>query len=400
MKRTTWIYIVGGAAATVAAFAWAFAPRPLDVEVATVTRGPFEAYIEEDAKTRVRDRYVVSAPLAGRLSRITLREGDSIDAGAVVATLAPALPPLLDERTVREQRERVEIALANADRATARIEGAKVAVQQAVNEARRSEQLARQGFVAEAKLETDRLAQMAAQRELDAAREEGQVARHEVAQARTALAAVTGADSKRSFLLHAPVAGRVLRIAQASEAVVALGAPIVELGDTARMEVVAELPTAEALRVSPGHAVAIEGWGGPAALEGRVRLTEPGAFTKVSALGVEEQRVRVLIDITSPPSQWQALGDSYRATVRIITLSAKDAVSVPVSAVFPLPKGGYGVFLLADGRARVTPVDVVARNGTAAWARAGVSPGDQVIAYPPASVVDGKRVRVRPGSAG
>ncbi|MFZ5548679.1 MAG: efflux RND transporter periplasmic adaptor subunit [Pseudomonadota bacterium] len=400
MKRTTWLYIAGGAAATVLAFAWAFAPRPLDVEVAEVTRGPFEAYIEEDAKTRVRDRFVVSAPLVGRLSRITLREGDGVEAGAALATLAPALPPLLDERTLREQRERVEIALANVDRVSARIARAKVGVQQAASEVGRSEQLARQGYVAAAKLETDRLALQAAQREFDAASEEGQVARHEVAQARSALAAVTGGETRRVFTLRAPVAGKVLRIVQPSEAVVALGTPLVELGDTARMEVVAELPTAQALQVSPGHVVAIEGWGGPAALQGRVRLTEPGAFTKVSALGVEEQRVRVLIDITSDPVQWQALGDGYRATVRIITLATKDAVCVPVSAVFPLPQGGYGVFRLAGGRARVTPVDVVARNGTLAWARSGVAPGDQVIAYPPASVADGKRVRARPGGAG
>lgn len=400
MKRTTWLYTAGGAAATVLVFAWAFAPRPLDVEVAAVTRGPFEAFIEEDAKTRVRERFVVSAPLAGRLSRITLREGDRVEAGAVLATLAPALPPLLDERTLREQRERVEIALANVDRAGARIERAKVGVQQAANEAGRSEQLARQGYVAAAKLEADRLGLQAAQRELEAAGEEGQVARHEVAQARSALAAVTGGDTRRSFALRAPVAGKVLRIAQPNEAVVALGTPLVELGDTSRMEVVAELPTAEALRVSPGHVVAIEGWGGSMALEGRVRLTEPGAFTKVSALGVEEQRVRVLIDITSAPAQWQALGDGYRATVRIITLATKDAVCVPVSAVFPLPQGGFGVFRLADGRARVTPIELVARNGALAWARSGVSPGDEVIAYPPASVADGKRVRARPGTTG
>jgi HlyD family secretion protein len=397
MKRSTWIVGAFAAVAAVAALGWAFAPRPIDVELATVTRGRFEAWIEEDAKTRVRDRYVVSAPLAGQLVRISLREGDAVQAGDVVATLLPALAPLQDERTLREQQIRVDIARANAERAKARVERADVAVQQAGNEALRSEQLAQQGFVAATKLENDRLQRQAAERERDAAREERQAAVHEVAQARAALEAVSRPGGQRAFALRAPVAGQVLRVALASEATVALGAPLVEIGDTSRMELVAELLTTDALQVAPGSAVVVERWGGDATLAGRVRSIEPGAFTKVSALGVEEQRVRVLIDITTPQRQWRGLGDGFRVGVRIVSLAVDDVLRVPVSAVFPMPaeEGGSAVFVLDDGRAKTVPVDVAARNGEVAWVRRGLEPGARVIVYPPAAVIDGERVRQR-----
>jgi HlyD family secretion protein len=403
MKTSTWIYAAGGAAAAVGLLAWAFAPRPVEVEVATVAQGHFETTIDEDGKTRLRDRYVISAPLAGLLTRITLREGDAVDEHAVVATLTPVLSPMLDERTLREQRLRVEITEAQVQRVNARIEGAKVALLQAKNEAQRSEQLARQGFVSPTKLETDRLAALAAQKELDAANEERHVAGHEVEQARAALMAVRSPQrlGSRGFALHAPTAGRVLRVAQTSETAVALGAPLLELGDTQALEIVAELLTADALQARPGSRVLIERWGGDDVLQGRVRRVEPAAFTKVSALGVEEQRVKVLIDIASPPEQWRALGDGFRVGVRIVTMAVDNAVKVPVSAVFPLPdredghKGGMAVFAVEAGHARVVAVQIGARNGAHAWVQQGLTPGATVIVYPPSAVKDGVRVKVR-----
>lgn len=397
MKKSTWI--IGGTVtlALAALLGWAFAPRPLEVEVAAVTEGPFETTIEEDGKTRLRDRYVVSAPLAALLPRITLREGDAVEAGALLATLTPVLPAMLDERTRREQQVRVEIAQAQTQRAAARIEGAKVALAQARNEQQRTEQLAKQGFVAPTKLETDRLTVLAAQKELDVAVEDSHVATHEVEQARAALLALTSPGGGRGFALRAPVAGRVLKVVQPSEGVVALGAPILELGDTARLEVVAELLTADALRAQPGSLVRIERWGGDGVLQGRVRRVEPGAFTKVSALGVEEQRVRVLIDLTSPPEQWRALGDGFRVGVRIVTRSLDKVVKVPVSAVFPVPEGdgGTAVFVLEGGRAKRVAVKLGARNGSEAWIESGVAAGTQVIVYPPAATRDGLRVKPR-----
>ena len=401
MKTRSWVYAACGAAAAAAFLAWAFAPRPVEVEVAAVTQGHFETTIDEDGKTRLRDRYVVSAPLAGVLSRISLREGDSVDADAVVATLTPALSPMLDERTLREQRLRVDITEAQLQRVNARIEGAKVSLQQARNEAQRSERLAGDGFVSATKLETDRLAVLAAQKDLEAALEERHVAGHEVEQARAALLAVRAPQQLGSggFALRAPTAGRVLRVAQPSEASVALGTPLLELGDTQKLEVEAELLTADALQAKPGSRVVIERWGGEA-LQGQVRLVEPAAFTKVSALGVEEQRVKVLIDITSPIEKWRALGDGYRVGVRVVTLAMDNVVKVPASAVFPLPDredgpGGMAVFELRDGRAHIVPVQLAGRNAAEAWVRQGLAPGASVVVYPPSSVRDGARVKVR-----
>mgnify|MGYP001306606682 FL=1 len=397
MKKKTWMMLAAGAAVGVALFAWAFAPRPLGVELAAASEGPFETSIEEDGKTRLRDRFVVAAPLAGTLARITLREGDAVEAGTPLASITPVLPAMLDERTRREQQLRVEITQAQTQRVAARIEGAKVGLAQARNEQQRSEQLARQGFVAPTKLESDRLSVLAAQKELEAAVEEGHVAGHEVEQARAALMAATrpGAGAGKGFAVRAPIAGRVLKVAQASEGPVALGAPLVELGDTARLEVVAELLTADALRAAPGSAVRIERWGGDGVLEGRVRLVEPAAFTKVSALGVEEQRVRVLIDLVSPAQRWASLGDGFRVGVRIVTRSLPKVLKVPVSAVFPRPEGGNAVFVVEGGRARLVPVQLGARNGQEAWIESGLAAGVQVIVYPPPATRDGLRVAPR-----
>jgi HlyD family secretion protein len=395
MKKKTWIALIAGSVAAAALFAWAFAPRPLAVEVASVTEGPFETSIEEDGKTRLRDRYVVAAPLGGTVGRITLREGDAVEAGAVLASITPVLPAMLDERTRRELLLRVDIAQAQTQRVAARIEGAKLALAQARNEQQRSEQLARDGFVSPTKLDNDRLAAEAARKDLDAANEEGRVAAYEVQQARAALLASSQAGTRRAFAVRAPVAGRVLKVVQASEGPVALGTPLVELGDVTRLEVVAELLTADALRAQPSSPVRIERWGGEGVLEGRVRRVEPAAFTKISALGVEEQRVRVLIDLTSPPEQWRALGDGFRVGVHIVTRSLPKAVKAPVSAVFPLPEGGNAVFVVQGGRARLTPVQLGARNGQEAWVESGVAPGAQVIVYPPAATRDGLRVKPR-----
>jgi len=408
MKLRTGIALCATALVAIALLAWALAPRAVEVETAAATIGRFETTVDEDAKTRLRDRYVVSAPLAGLLTRVTLREGDAVDAGDVVATLSPTLAPMLDERTLREQQARIESVEAQVKRSGARLEGARVALLQANHDLLRTEQLAAAGFVSPTRLDSDRLAALAAQKDVDAAVEERHVAEHDLVQARAALVAVRSPErqGRGAFALRAPVAGRVLRVVQPSEAAVALGAPLLELGDTRALEVVAELLTTDALRARPGSPVVIERWGGEATLQGRVRLVEPGGFTKVSALGVEEQRVRVLIEITSPAVQWQTLGDGFRVGVRIVTLALDAALKVPVSAVFPLPQadgpagGAMAVFALVDGRARRIPVEVGARNGAEAWVTRGVSAGQTVIVYPPSNLIDGARVRprsVRPG---
>ncbi len=396
MKRSTLTMLGVAGAAAVALLAWAFAPRPLAVELASAVTGPFETTVDEDGRTRLADRYVVSAPLAGRLARVTLREGDAVQAGDPVASLQPVLAPLLDERSQREQAARSQGAEAALALAGKRVEAARVALERTRDDLSRSEQLARQGFIAPTKLSGDRLAVQAAQKELEAAVESGHVARHDLEQSRVALGlARTAAAKGGAFVLRAPVAGRVLKVHLASEATVAPGTPLLEIGDLSRLEVVAELQTADALQARPGNAVYIERWGGPVVLQGRVRRVEPAAFTKVSALGVEEQRVNVVIDITSPREQWAALGDGFRVGVRVLTRSEPRVLKVPVGAVFPqaAPASGVAVFVADGGRARLQPVAVVARNGSEAWISQGLADGVQVLVYPSAAVADGVRIR-------
>ena len=412
MQRSKWAWGLVGAGAAAGLLVWAFLPRPVEVELAPVTQGRFETSIDEDGRTRLTDRYTVSAPLAGQLSRITLREGDRVAAGDPVARLLPVLPALQDARSLRELNARVETALALVQRAATRVARAGTALQQAQLERSRSEQLARQGFVAPTKLDSDRLAEDAARQEVASAAADQHVATHEVDQARAALGLVRqpgpASGAAAAVVVHAPVAGLVLRVLQPSETGVALGTPLLELGDTARLEIVAELLTTDALAAQPGSRVLIERWGGPQVLEGRVRQVEPAAFTKVSALGVEEQRVRVLVDITSPRSAWQALGDGFRVGLRIITLAQDQAVQVPVSAVFPLPADSaepappqagqaarHAVFVASGGRASLVPVVLAGRNGSQAWLQAGVAPGMQVVVYPPRALQPGARLAQR-----
>jgi HlyD family secretion protein len=401
MIARRWLYTAGGAAALAAATIWAFAPRPLPVETAAATSGRFETAVEDDGKTRLPDQYLVSAPLAGRVSRITLREGDAVAAGAVVAQLHPAPAPLLDARSRSQLQARLAGARAQVDAATAAAGRADIALRRALHDYQRTEQLGKAGFVAASRLENEQLAVDAAQRERDSATAQRQIALHEVEQARAALEAGGNPGSDGTVVpLRAPVAGRVLRVIQASEAVVPQGAPLLEIGDPGRLEVVAELLTTDALEARPGSPVRIDRWGG-APLKGRVRRVEPAAFTKISALGVEEQRVRVLIDIIDPQAATAGLGVSYRVNVRIITSSREPVLKVPVSAVFPLPgKGGadagaMGVYQVRDGRARFTEIRLGGRNDAEAWVQAGLQRGAQVIVYPSAQVRDGERVRVR-----
>ena len=415
MKRNTWIALVGAGVVATGLLAWAFAPRAVEVEAVAATRGPFETAVEEDGRTRVSERHAVTAPIAGRLRRIALREGDAVQAGQALALIEPLPSPLLDERSRGEQQARAAAAQAALERAGTRVRAAQVGVDQALNEQRRNAQLVAQGFVSPAKADTDRLALDAATREREGAVESERVARFELQQTRVALELSSGAASSgRTFTVRAPVAGMVLRVHQASEGVVGIGTPLLDLADTSRIEIVAELLTGDAAVARPGSPVRIERWGGPGSLQGQVRRVEPAAFTKVSALGVEEQRVNVLIDLVpaSAASSGGAaradvapaalLGDGWRVVVRILTRQEADVLRVPVSAVFPWPGPAQpadtmGVFVVEGGRARLRTVQVVARNGSLAWVRSGLAPGEVVIAYPPPAVADGVRVKPRQG---
>jgi HlyD family secretion protein len=364
------------------------------VEAAAVQTGRFEQGIEEDGRTRLRDRYTVSAPVAARLTRIVLREGDRVTAGDAVAVLLPVMPAMIDERASREAVARHAAAVAGVQRAGARLERARIAVEEAQLELRRTEMLAREGFLSASRLDSARLAFLAAQREQEAARAEREVALQEQAHAAAVLQPAGQAPAGRPLTIRSPVDGVVLKVAQPSEATLPAGTALLDIGDPARMEVVAELLTTDAVQAQPGRHAVIERWGGPP-VQGRVRRVEPAAFTKISALGIEEQRVKVLIDIESPPEGWQAMGDGFRVTARIITQSVDKAVLAPVGALFPFADGGMAVYRIDGNRARLQPVEVAGRNGSEAWIQSGLNPGQSVIIYPPPTVSEGRRVQVR-----
>ena len=376
---------------------WAFMPTPTEVELASVRQGRFERAVQEDGKTRVRERYVVSAPLTGRVQRISLRQGDYVAQGAVVATLWPVAPTLLDARTRAEQmahRDSLQAAFNRTQATTAR---AQAALEQARTELQRSEALAQQGFVSPTQNETGRLALRLREQEQLSARHDEDAARYNLAQATAALQnfASTPQDATpQAYAVRAPVAGRVLRVLQGSEGVTPAGAPLIELGDPGALEVVADLLTEDAAQISPGTPVELAHWGGPTVLAGRVRLVEPGAFTKVSALGIEEQRVQAVIDITEPPAQWRALGDGFKVEVRVLVQVVEGATLVPVSALFPVGSR-WGLFVFEQGRARLREVDVANRNGVDAWLSSPLAPGTQVVVYPDSKLQDGARVMGR-----
>lgn len=399
MKTRSKLLFAGATLAALALLGWAFAPRPLAVEVAQASTGRYEQAVLEDGRTRLRERYALTAPLAGRLLRLTLREGDAVAAGQVVAEIRPSPAPMLDARSRSELQARRAAAEAGVQRAAAAVGQQRALLEQARNALARSEQLAQQGFIAGTQLVNERLAADAARQALAAAEQAQHIARHELELAQAALQlsqAGPGRGDPASFVLKAPVAGRVLKLGQLSETTVAPGTLLLEIGNLAQLEVLAELLTPDALALPPAAPVAIARWGGPGELQGRVRRIEPAAFTKVSALGVEEQRVNVLIDITSPAAQWAALGDGYRVGVRILTRQQDGALLVPVSAVFPARDGaGSAVFVIDGGRARLRAVTLAGRNGAQAWVGAGLKAGETVIVYPPAEVADGVRVKAR-----
>lgn len=394
LKKTTWLWIAAGVA-VLAALAWAFSPRPVEVETAVVQQGHFEQSIEEDGRTRLKDRYTVSAPVAARVARIVLREGDRVAAGDVVAVLMPVMSSMVDERSTREATARLKAAAAGVERASARVARARISLQEAQLEKERTEKLAGEGFLSASRLDAVRLALAGARRELQVADAEREMALQEKAQAAAALLqpVAAGSSNTRPLSVRSPVSGVVLRVPQPSEATIAAGAALLDIGDPLQMEVISELLTTDAVQATAGRRVVIERWGGPP-VEGVVRRVEPAAFTKVSALGVEEQRVNVLIDVSNPPEAWRSMGDGFRVSVRIVTASIEPAVLAPLGALFPHGKG-MAVYRL-DGRyARLQPVEVGARNNNEAWLRSGLTPDQTVIVYPPATIRDGSKVHVR-----
>ena len=388
------------ALALVAGLLWAFWPSPLEVEVASVTQGRFERAVQEDGKTRVRERYIVSATVAGRLSRILLVQGDSVAQGAAVAVISPLAPALLDARSQAEQAARVGAAQAGLGRAQANVAAATAALAQSRQDVARNTTLVRQGFISAAQSEGVRLAEQLRSTELDAARQAETAANFDLAQTRAPLRQYgaprtgSGFGANDGVRVVSPVAGKVLKVLQQSEGVVPAGTALLEVGDPTALEVVVDILTEEAAQVVPGTPVQLLNWGGAGVLLGQVRYVEPAAFTKVSALGVEEQRVNAIIDLATPATAWRGLGDGFKVDVRVLVQVVDDAVMVPVSALFPIGSRS-GVFVLDGDHVRLQEVTVQARNGTHAWVPQGLALGTQLVVYPDIQLQDGAKVKTR-----
>jgi HlyD family secretion protein len=388
------IFWISGSLLVTALLVWVFLPKPVQVETAVVVKGRFDRNIEEDGKTRVRDKYLISSPLAGRVERLVLKEGDSVRRGDLLASIAPAAPSLLDARTELELRARVGATEANWRRAGVSIERAMFARDQAEVELKRSEALAQKGFVSPTQNETHKLNLKLREKELESARQEAHATSHDLEQSRAALQqTLKPAKTPKSKLweVRSPVNGKVLKIIHQSEGLVVAGSPLLELGDPGNLEVVVDVLTADAAQMSPRMPTLMKVGDGVHEILGQLRIIEPAAFTKVSALGVEEQRVRALIDITSPLEQWGALGDAYRLNVKIRVQQVEDTVKVPVSALFP-EAGSFGVYVVEAGKARHQSVDIAGRNGVEAWVKKGLEPGVRVIVYPPSTLKKDMRV--------
>ena len=376
---------------------WAFMPSPTEVEISTVTQGRFERTIQEDGKTRLRERYVLSTPLAGRVGRINLKQGDPVVIDSIVATMWPVAPGLLDERFRAEQIARINAMQASTAKMQANVLRAEAALDQAREDIKRSEALVQQGFISSSQNETGRLNVRLREQELASARHEKRAASFESLQSRMALkqfSQIKTGGVQPVFNIKAPVTGRVLKLMQESEGILAAGTPVMELGDPTQLEVVVDILTEDATQIKPGTRVQLSNWGASPVLEGQVRRIEPAAFTKVSALGVEEQRVNVIIDITSPPASWSALGDGFKVDVRVLVQVVENAVKVPVSALFPAGSRS-ALFLIEKGSARLKEIETWARNGEEAWVKSGLAVGTQVIIYPDNKLRDGDRVKPR-----
>jgi HlyD family secretion protein len=355
-------------------------PKPAQVETARVAVGPLRTTVSEEGKTRIRQRYVVAAPVTGQLRRIPYKPGAEIAAEAVAAEIDPLPSSPLDARNRA-------LAEARRDAASVLLEKARTAHDLARSELRRLDQMFAAKTISPQDLESAQMRETAAAREVASA----QGALNQ-AVAELDVFAPAGKSAGGTITVRAPVGGRVLRVFQESERAVTSGTPLLEIGDPTDLEVVVEMLSRDGAAIPPGTPALLEQWGGPVPLEGRVRLVEPAAFTKISALGVEEQRVNVVVDITTPLEQRRSLGDNFRVEARVVVWEDARALKAPSSALFR--RGGdWAAFVLRDGQARLVPVKAGRSSGPETQIISGLKEGDEVILYPGDRVKDGQRVQ-------
>lgn len=371
-----------------------FRPQAVEVDVGSANRAALRVVLEQEGRTRVLDRYVVTAPVAGFARRIRLDVGQSVERGALLVELEPVRAEALDPRRRAEAQARIAAAEAGVNATEQRSKAAASSADLAQAELQRVRALRLQGHVSAAA--EDRAASEAQRSaaELRSAQFAVAGARHELEAARITLKFAGSASSNEPVAVRSPVAGRVLKIAHKSEGTVSNGQPLVEIGNPGALEVEVDLLSADAVRIHPGTRVVFERWGGEGVLEGVVRVIEPAGFTKVSALGVEEQRVWVIVAFTSPASQWQRLGDGYRVEASFIVWEGQDILQIPASALFR-DGDGWAVFVVAQGKAVKRRVEVGRRTGLSAQVVSGIQVDERVINHPDDRVREGVSVVAR-----
>ncbi len=386
--------VLMGAAVVGGLVAVALWPTSVPVDTAIVARGPLVVTIDEEGRTRVRHRFVVSAPVTGRVLRIELEPGDAVKRGDVVARVRAETAPLLDTRTRAEAQAAVESARNAQGRVRAEEQRARTVLAQAERELARARELAKSGLTTPRETDVREAEVLTAADAVKAAAYAVAVAVSELQRAEARLAPPTADISGRVIGVTSPVDGVILKRLRESETVAPAGDPLLEIGDPRQLEIVSDLLSTEAVRVQPGARAMIEQWGGSRGLEAKVRRVEPSGFTKISALGVEEQRVNVVLDFVDPAEAWTALGDAYRVEVRIVVWEAGSVLKVPTSALFRVGDA-WAVYVVEGGLARQTLVDIGRQTGQDAEVRSGLAESTPVVVHPGDTLADGARVQPR-----
>ncbi len=404
IRRLITILFVAG---VLGAIVYGLMPQPVDVDLASVQQGSIRVTVDQDGKTRIREKYVVSAPLAGRLLRIELEPGDEVIAGdTVLASIEPRDPELLDARTIAQAEARVKAAQTAVEKMEDILEERAAAQEFAESELKRVRDARSKSprSVSASEVESKLMQYRTQAALLRTTRHNQEIAEFELDQAQAALirsrpqsaegTAPSGDANGWNFIIRAPTDGRVLRVFQESTAVVTSGTSLLELGDPTDLEVEIDVLSRDAVKIKSGAQVLLEHWGGEKTLQGRVRLVEPSAFTKISTLGVEEQRVNAIVDLVDPPQDRTQLGDGFRVEARIVVSEATDVLKTPTSSLFRIGER-WAVFRVVEGVALETPVKLGMQNGLEAEVLDGLSVDDQVVVHPGDDVTDGVTVVAR-----
>ncbi|MGD2118120.1 MAG: HlyD family efflux transporter periplasmic adaptor subunit [Chromatiales bacterium] len=383
------------AAAIILLLIWGFWPQPVLVEIKPVTRAPLTVTIEEEGRTRVIDRYIVSAPVSGVTCRVQLDVGDSVEQGQVLLHITPLESQVLDARSRAQALANIDAAKSALRAAEERASAAAATAQLAANELKRLEPLIQQGMISKDAFDKALTANQTAAADKRSADFNVEVARYELDAAKSVLEYSTDAAQKAAEVVEvrSPISGKVLKIAHECAAPVTTGEPLLEVGDPAALEVEVDVLSADAVKIKPGMQVLFERWGGEQPLHGIVRRVEPVGFTKTSALGVEEQRVLIISDFSSEPQLWQSLGDGYRVEARFILWHEDKVLQVPASSLFRY-NSGWALFVAENHRAQRRMVKIGQRNGLFAQILEGVDEGDTVINHPSDEVEDGRSIKV------